>query len=341
MKRLIFSLIASLFVAISQAQTVNNLWITGSAVPGGTQQLTKFPISGSSSSCFKFSGKLLPGDLYIVTTEEDKASRYYYAPKLVDSNIVNDGIAWKRTRTREGSEWAVLFEADNYRFTIDPATNGTVKGELFAWWYESWLVGGCVADNQGVKEGEPGHWQITAGRAMKQSLNNPYEWLFTGELKNYTANDEPKRFKINGQYGWGPKVLHPFKQDTRVLDANYQQVCTGGADNKWIIDDDGFYVITTNVFTETIRAEYYKNEHDWTAIEEATAERTVADIRVNGRQVNVTSPQMASVSIYATDGKCVAMQSGTSITMLIPQAGTYIIAVETPEGHTAKKVAVE
>lgn len=337
MKTRIISLLLLCLVAnISFGQT--RLWITGSAVPGGLQELEKFAIQGSTSSCFKFHGTLLPGDLYIVTTDEPKASRYYYKPKLVDSNIVNDGIAWTKTHTEEGSAWAVLFEASNYRFTIDPATNGTVKGELFPWWYEAILVGGCTADNQGVKEGEPGHWQLASGKFMEQNPNNPYEWTYAGELKSYTANDEPKRFKIVGQYGWGPKSLQAMKQDAPILTAT--QVNNGGSDYKWAIGNDGFYFIRLNVFTESIHGEYYKDEEEWTALAELGASPNQPSVSINGRSISLLSDRMTTASLYRTDGACVAMQSGTQITLNAPAAGAYLLHVEGPEPF-ARKVVIE
>jgi hypothetical protein len=74
-------------------------------------------------------------------------------------------------------------------------------------------------------------------------------------LKNYTYNVEPKRFKINGQYGWGPKVLHPFTQDASILNAK-QVWYNGSEDYKWVISRDGYYRIRINVFEETIKGEY-------------------------------------------------------------------------------------
>ncbi|MCF0196261.1 MAG: T9SS type A sorting domain-containing protein [Bacteroidaceae bacterium] len=320
---------------ITLAQT--RLWITGSAVPGGTQPLEKFPISGSSGNCFKFHGTLLPGDLYIVTTEEASAARYYYAPKLVDSNIVNDGIAWTKTRKEEGSAWTVLFEADNYRFTINPTTSGTVKGELFSWWYEAWVVGGCTSDRQGEKEGEPGKWQVSAGKQMEQSPDNPYEWFFMGELKEYTYNVEPKRFKINGQYGWSPKVLHPFKQDTPILTAT--QVCYGGDDNKWVIGDDGYYLIIANVFTETISAEYSDEPLGFEPI--VDYERQEADIRVSGRQVIITGQELLTASLFASDGKRMDMQSGTQVRLTATRPGAYIVHTVSGDKKVSKKIVIE
>lgn len=261
MKRtILFYILCSLVPALStQAQT--RLFVRGSAVPGGIQQLTRFSTKESNKFTFKFHGKLLPGDLYITTTDIPRTSSYYYAPKQVDANIVTSGTGYAQQRDSVGAEWAVLFEADNYRFTVD-VTNKQVSGELFVRWYEAWICGGCVEDEQGKGiSGQEGHWQITAGKQMEQNWEDPNVFEWTGLLKAYSYNQEPKRFKINGQYGWGPKVLHPFTQDASILTAK-QLWYNGSEDYKWVINKDGYYHIKVNVFKETIEGQYLGTEEN-------------------------------------------------------------------------------
>jgi hypothetical protein len=261
MKRtILFYILCSLIPALStQAQT--RLFVRGSAVPGGIQQLTRFSTKESNKFTFKFHGKLLPGDLYITTTDIPRTSSYYYAPKQVDASIVTSGTGYAQQRDSVGAEWAVLFEADNYRFTVD-VTNKQVSGELFVRWYEAWICGGCVEDEQGKGiSGQEGHWQITAGKQMEQNWEDPNVFEWTGLLKAYSYNQEPKRFKINGQYGWGPKVLHPFTQDAPILTAK-QLWYNGSEDYKWVINKDGYYHIKVNVFKETIEGQYLGTEEN-------------------------------------------------------------------------------
>lgn len=261
MKRtILFYILCSLIPALStQAQT--RLFVRGSAVPGGIQQLTRFSTKESNKFTFKFHGKLLPGDLYITTTDIPRTSSYYYAPKQVDANIVTSGTGYAQQRDSVGAEWAVLFEADNYRFTVD-VTNKQVSGELFVRWYEAWICGGCVEDEQGKGiSGQEGHWQITAGKQMEQNWEDPNVFEWTGLLKAYSYNQEPKRFKINGQYGWGPKVLHPYTQDASILTAK-QLWYNGSEDYKWVINKDGYYHIKVNVFKETIEGQYLGAEEN-------------------------------------------------------------------------------
>ena len=243
----------SMFSSMAYAQT--RLYVRGSAVPGGVQELTRFSTNVSGRYTFKFHGKLLPGDLYVTTTESPRSSSRYFAPKLVDTNIVTNKADYVSKADSIGAEWAVLFEADNYRFTVD-TYNKQLTGELFNRWYEAWICGGCVEDEQGKGiSGQEGHWQITAGKQMEQSWDDPNVFEWTGLLKAYSYNQEPKRFKINGQYGWGPKVLHPFTQDASILTAK-QVWYNGSEDFKWVIVKDGYYRIRINVFEETIEGEY-------------------------------------------------------------------------------------
>ena len=316
------------------AQT--RLYIRGSAVPGGVQQLTRFSTKVSGQYTFKFHGKLLPGDLYITTTDSPRAASRYYAPKLVDTNIVTEKADYTQKADSTGAEWAVLFEADNYRFTVD-VTNKQVTGELFVQWYEAWICGGCVEDEQGKGTDQEGHWQIASGKQMEQSWEdrNVFEW--TGLLKSYSYNVEPKRFKINGQYGWSPKVLHPFTQDASILTAS--QVWYNGSDDyKWRIINDGYYRIRINVFEETIEGEYLGTElPDGIRV----TPEVEADIRVEGREIKFHADKAMTVRLFRPDGSQQAATSGTDVTLIAPEGGVYILSATNGQQGTTWKILVE
>lgn len=330
---LLYILVGLLSAVTSHAQT--RLYVRGSAVPGGLQELTRFSTSTTGRYTFKFHGKLLPGDLYITTTNIPRASSYYYAPKLVDTNIVTDKADYAQKRDSVGAEWAVLFEADNYRFTVDTYSK-QVTGELFTKWYEAWICGGCVEDEQG-KDSEPGHWQISAGKAMVQHWDDPNVFEWTGLLKAYTYNDEPKRFKINGQYGWSPKVLHPFTQDASILTAK-QIWYNGSQDYKWRIVNDGYYRIRINVFEETIEGEYLGTElpDGVRALPEAEA-----DLVVSGREITLRAREEMDVRLFSTDGTQCASASGACVTLTAPAAGIYLLNATNGRQGTTWKIAVK
>ena len=316
----------------ARASYVSRLYARGTAIPGGIQELTAF----NSKGCFKYHGKLLPGTFVLTTTEQHRAGARYYKPAQFETNVVNNGVSYTSTSDSTQAAWTVLFEADNYRFTVTPTstTTGTMKGELFTWWYETWICGGCVEDNQTPGAG---NWQISSGKAMEQSSLNPYEWTWTGELKNYTSNDEPKRFKINGQYGWSPKVLHPFKQDESILTST-EVWYNGTSDYKWSIAQDGCYRITVNVFEETIRGEYFGYDMDGVGNIEPEAKVTLT---VRDRTIRVGSSQVMSVFLFSADGQQILSDNGSQVTLVAPNAGTYILHATNGKDNFTRKITIQ
>ena len=323
-------------MSVNASFAQSRLYIRGSAVPGGIQQLTKFSTNVSGRYTFKFHGKLLPGNLYITTTNSANPA-YYYAPKLVDTDIVTDKADYIQSRDSVGAEWAVLFEADNYRFTVD-TYNKQLTGELFNRWYEAWICGGCVEDEQGKNiSGQEGHWQLSSGKQMVQDRNDPNVFEWTGLLKNYTYNQEPRRFKINGQYGWSPKVLHPFTQDASILTAK-QVWYNGSQDYKWTISRDGYYRIRINVFEETIEGEYLGTEVPDGIQVMQDAE---ADINVSGREITFNAEIPMTVRLFSIDGTQCAAASGTSLTLTAPAPGIYILTASGGGQGSSWKIAVK
>ena len=315
-----------------QAAYVSKLYVRGSAIPGGVQELKPF----NAKSCFKYHGKLLPGTFVITNSEQHRSGARYYKPAQFDSNVVNDGISYTSTTDSTAAAWSVLFEADNYRFTVTPtsSTAGTMKGELFTWWYESWICGGCVEDNQTPGAG---NWQISSGKAMEQSSLNPYEWTWVGELRNYTTNEEPKRFKINGQYGWSPKVLHPFKQDESILTSS-EIWYNGSSDYKWSIAKDGYYRITVNVFEETISGEYLGDDPNGVGTLEPEAQVALS---VRDRTIQVGSSQVMAVFLFGADGQQVVSDSGNQVTLVAPHAGVYVLHATNGKENFTRKITIQ
>ncbi len=237
--RYIIALLALLLsTASAKAQSIENLWITGSAVPGGTQQLTAFP-----GNQFKFAGELLPGEVKVMTTPEPNDQTQYLVPRYYKSYVVNNGLAYQLSRDASQPGWIVTFQETRYRFTVNTSKR-QLTGELFQPWDELFIVGGCV---------ECG-WESYVMLPFERDKKELCRWTWTGELKNRPDNVEPRRFKIMGQNAWDPKQLHPFTQDESPLSTT--QLCTGGDDNKWQIPQDGTYRLVVDVFRETFHAEF-------------------------------------------------------------------------------------
>ena len=63
MKRIYMMMVGLVVCLTMSAQKYQDLWIVGTAVPGGAQKLVKV-----SDSDFKYAGKLMIGELRISTT---------------------------------------------------------------------------------------------------------------------------------------------------------------------------------------------------------------------------------------------------------------------------------
>ena len=323
MKKILFSLAFLFLVASAQAQRA--VYAVGSAVPGESQQLEKF-----EDGTFHFHGTLQPGDLFLTTSSTLRSSSLCYAPKYEDSNIVNDGIPYTSSRGDSPSlAWKVLFSADNYRFVLDPSTT-TVRGELFEWWYEAWIVGGCVAPDQSEK------WLLEKAEPMYQSIYDPYVWTWRGLLKNYSCNMESKRFKILGQYGWGPKSLHPYRQDASILKTR-QAIYNNSNDYKWTIGEDGYYRITCNVFLETVTGEYLGTDLP-EGVE--SAQQSGVSVVARGSTLNITSDEPVTVSIHSPGGLQMATLQGTQVSWNAPWPGIYLLEIEGQHIRQSRKILV-
>ena len=221
-------MMAALVVCITLcAQQYQELWIIGTAVPGGAQKLTKV-----SDNDFKYAGRLKAGELRVATAKKAGKRTTYLVADAPDANIVNKGIGYTVTTDAKQAAWQVVVTEDRYRFHIDT--------ELF-------LAGG--ATEVGWKS--EGHMLL-----MKQDLNNPCIWTWEGELKRHPEVEEPGSFKFQGQDRWHPKSIHPYAADTDIL--KDQRFHTGGDDTKWTLSVDGRYRIKVDLFNETIQAELVK-----------------------------------------------------------------------------------
>jgi len=230
----------ALFCLISHKVSAQELWITGSAVPGGAQKLEKV-----ADNDYKYAGRLNVGELRITTAKKPRKGASYLTPMVTDANLVNKGIAYNETTDAKSAAWQVVVSEDRYRLHVY-TDRKMVHGEIFQPWGELFIAGGAT---------EAG-WHEGKMLLMKQDLNNPCIWTWEGELKRHPEVEEPTSFKFQGQDRWYPKNLHPYRQGTDVLKERRLRI--GGDDTKWEISRDGRYRITVDLFHETIQAEIIK-----------------------------------------------------------------------------------
>ena len=240
MKRFILTLVSMLAYVSLSAQSYQELWAVGSAVPDGAQKLEKV-----ADGDYKFVGALKTGELRIQTQRKAGRDTRYLNPLQPDANIVNRGIAFSES-SEAGDAWQVVVSEDRYRFHV-LAGNRVIRGEIVQPWGELFIAGGAT---------EVG-WKCEGKMLlMQQSLDNPFVWTWEGELKNHPDVEESSRFKFQGQDRWNPKSLHPFVQDTDILQE--QHLRTGGNDTKWAVTKEGRYRITVDLLNETVTANLIK-----------------------------------------------------------------------------------
>ena len=321
MKKSIIIILAALAGTLN-ISAQKELWITGSAVPGGTQKLETFP-----DGQFKFAGALNAGELKVITTDGEQASTQYLTPRSFESYVVNKGLAYTKTRSAEDAAWIVPFTEDRYKFTVDTRAQ-TLTGELFVPWREVYIAGGAC---------EIG-WQAFVMLPFTQDAEDPNVFTWTGELRQRNENVEPRRFKLQGQNTWNPKSLHPYTQDAPCLTST--QMRHEGDDTKWEIDRDGVYRLTVNVFRDTFKAEYL-GEHAEQAPTDVDALPEGVDLEVVGHTLRLRSAEKLSVELLRTDSMRVARKSGTDVIITVQQPGVYVLKAAGKHVRFARKVAVK
>ncbi len=237
---MIRSLLFAVCCFVCSHMAAQDLWITGSAVPGGAQKLEKV-----ADNDYKYAGRLNAGELRVATAKKPRKGTRFFSPVLMDANLVNKGIAYCETTDAKAPAWQVVVSEDRYRLHVY-TDRKELRGEIFQPWGELFIAGG--ATEAGWKEGKM--------LLMKQDLNNPCLWTWEGELKRHPEVEEPTSFKFQGQDRWYPKNLHPYRQGTDVLQDRRLRI--GGDDTKWEISRDGRYRITVDLFHETIQADIVK-----------------------------------------------------------------------------------
>ncbi|MBQ8047573.1 MAG: SusF/SusE family outer membrane protein [Prevotella sp.] len=316
-----FIILATMMAAVA-ASAQTNLWITGPAVPGGTQKLDKCP-----NGIFKFAGTLNEGKLKVITTEEIGSGTQYLVPRYTQSYVVNNGLPYTLTRNDSEETWIVPFAEDRYKFVVDTRSR-TLTGEIFVPWREVYLAGGAC---------EIG-WQAFVMLPFTQDADDPNVFTWTGELKERNEYVEPRRFKLQGQNTWDPKNLHPYTQDEAVLEST--QMRLGGEDTKWEIAQDGIYRLTVNVFKETFRAEYLGSEAKDGTLD---VDKTLSDFSVSlsGHTIYVKSPEQLKVTVYRADSVKVVEKSGADLMLAIPQRGVYVVKGKGKNISFTKKIVIE
>ena len=171
-----------LTLSVVRAEMPDELWITGSSVPGGSAKLSNLPPEGS----FMYVGELQLGELKFMTSAMAGDGTEYLVPvaEYVDITGTTDCMA---TTDVSLPGWEVWVADPVYKIKVDFSAKRVEAGV-----YQSrdmlYMVGGAV---------ETG-WSANLALPFVRDEQNPDLFVFDGELKVRPQYEEPDRFKILG-----------------------------------------------------------------------------------------------------------------------------------------------
>jgi len=220
-----------------------NIWITGTAIPGGIAKLVSDNIDPLIE--YHYYGELLLGEFKFATTETVDATTKFYVPASASDAISND-VSVSLTSDEAVSGWSVTQANVLNKIKLNSLTS-KYKGWIFGIEH-IYIVGGATA--AGWDAGNP--IELTRGSGTQANV-----FTFDGNLTINTAVPDPNKFKFLLQKDWGTS-FHPQFENESIVSAKYFTDHRSD-DYKWIVDENkqGHYIIKLDALEETIETTYY------------------------------------------------------------------------------------
>ncbi len=230
-------------LTVKEDKKVTDLWVAGSAIKGGSV----VRLTGADANSFSYTGRLVSGELKLMTTEVPGADTKYFVPLYANTNI-NGQSAFKVVSEANAPGWNVT--SSNLQYTVNfNVANLQVSSSFITSKNEFYLVGGAT-DAQ---------WDLSKMPQFKKDENDPYIFTLETSLKVNSTN-EGNRFKIMGQRSWAGFSLHPDAQDKEALETNNYKEYSAPAstDTKWTVNPQkqGRYKLTINTLENKLLAQY-------------------------------------------------------------------------------------
>ena len=274
--------------------TTSTLGFIGDATPAGwsTTEATVFTKTSDSPLQFTYEGALKTGEFKLVsdaTVLKDYAGPYIQAPEA-GVTLSHEGVS-KQGMVAGGADnkWTVT-EAGTYKLVFD-VTNRTIKVESFSaapksdpWKTETLYALGDAASG----------WNI--GEALAFKKVGEHKFVYAGELK---AGALKLMATNTGSFDDVAKDwFYASAADVEISDATTSalDVVAGtnkSADNKWKVTKAGNYVLTIDMKTHKLTAEYVGGVSTSIATAEA---RLVGDATPKGWDIKGTAMTKSSSS---------------------------------------------
>lgn len=286
-----------------------DLWITGSAIPGGQAQL--IPDRVNPTTKFRYLGELLSGEFKVMTSESAGAATEYFLPSTA-TDAISDKSTMYRTSNGTAGGWAVATPSNSYKLEFN-VTGNEYKGFIHQV-DNVYIVGGVVSVG----------WDSGKSIALEKDATDPNVFVFNGELKTATSGEDRNHFKFLLQQNWGPKSYHPLTDNEPLLSSEYISENRTG-DYLWMIDESqqGMYTIKLNTLWETIEAKYSGNS--------SAPSLQLADTKVFTQEgtihVKSESNHVQTVRVISLDGKELVRRSFVEETAIPLSSSVYLVEI--------------
>ncbi len=302
------------------------VWIMGDGIDEAKSKL--FVDRSGKENKLRYTGPLGKGSVKFRTTETINENTLYYVP--VEEYIdIQDASDYQITADANAPGWNVMVADPYYKIKMDVFTN-TITTERMRPRYGLYIIGGCTTAG----------WNAANAIPFESSEDNPYIFVYEGELRIHKEFEESNLFKILGQLDWGPYSLHPYTAQEPIIGSKY--VLENEGDDKWSIDENrqGNYRITVDLINETIDAQFLDEAGGTTSLK-TDGKPTIS---AKGGSIHVrTSHLMSCVQLTDVSGRIIATQANCSNATLgnkLPK-GIYMVSIWSNSRRTVKKVHVK
>jgi len=289
-----------------------DIWMTGSAIPGGKAKLVSDNIDPVIN--YHYYGELLAGEFKFATTENVDATTKFYVPVITSDAISTDGsVSLTPDATAPG--WTVSQANTLYKIKFNSLTD-KYKGGIFGVDH-IYLVGGATSAG----------WD--AGNSIELSRGTGAQanvFTFDGNLNINAVGSEGNKFKFLLQKDWNPLSFNPQFENESITGAKYF-TDHHSDDYKWTVDENkqGHYILKLDALEETIQSVYYP--------ETATSlDDTKVNLKVfstNGKiVVDCDTEPVKTIEVFVLDGRKVANVSFTRNAEIELPTGIYIVKVK-------------
>jgi len=289
-----------------------DIWMTGSAIPGGKAKLVSDHIDPVIN--YHYYGELLAGEFKFATTENVDATTKFYVPVITSDAISTDGsVSLTPDATAPG--WTVSQANTLYKIKFNSLTD-KYKGGIFGVDH-IYLVGGATSAG----------WD--AGNSIELSRGTGAQanvFTFDGNLNINAVGSEGNKFKFLLQKDWNPLSFNPQFENESITGAKYF-TDHHSDDYKWTVDENkqGHYILKLDALEETIQSVYYP--------ETATSlDDTKVNLKVfstNGKiVVDCDTEPVKTIEVFVLDGRKVANVSFTHNAEIELPTGIYIVKVK-------------